>query len=504
MQENNLKTNYINRSHRLLVRATIIIFIMANIITLFLYFSGRGSANLDLQLIGIEMIIILFAIAGAAAVIKYFPGRDWVKYVTVTMFGICIICFDYVMSGAPEVFANFYLIMGLSLLYLDMNLSIFATLLTLILHTLLVMIAPGIITNTENLTLTLAVRYANFIFFGIVSGFLALVVVKLLRKSIEKEIQATSLNEKLQTIIGGVASQADKLAISASALLAYTTETGQSAQQVNKSVMSLAEAAAESADFTSKTAEVNRQISMAIENASNNVQLVSNQTLNFGEIVDEGINAMHEQNDMMQESKEAQEAVSQAVHMLGDKSQKIENIVELITAIANQTNLLSLNAAIEAARAGEAGRGFAVVAEEVRKLAENSAQAARDIARLITEIQQGIDATVKEIDRSNQLYSRQELAVNMTRNMFNNIEQGAHSIADAIQEVSAVLEEVLSSTDEMVQNMDNVAATDEESTASIQEIAALSRQQTGSVTSIVEMARELASSSEQLKTLVNH
>lgn len=502
MQENNLKTNYINRSHRLLVRATIIIFIMANIITLFLYFSGKGSANLDLQRIGIEIIIISFSIAVTAAVIKYFPGRDWVKYVTVTMFGICIICFDYVMSGAPEVFANFYLIMGLSLLYLDMNLSVYATLLTLVLHTLLVIIAPEII-NTENLTLSLAVRYANFIFFGIVSGFLAQVVVKLLGKSIEKEIQATSINEKLQTIISGVAAQADKLALSASALLAYSTETDQSSQQVNKSVMSLAEAAAESADFTSKTAEVNRQISMAIENASNNVQLVSNQTLNFGEIVDEGINAMHEQNDMMQESKEAQEAVSQAVHILGDKSQEIESIVGLITAIANQTNLLSLNAAIEAARAGEAGRGFAVVAEEVRKLAENSAQAARDIARLITEIQQGINATVKEIDRSNQLYSRQELAVNMTRNMFNNIEQGAHSITDAIQEVSAVLEEVLSSTDEMVQNMDNVAATDEESSASIQEIAALSRQQTGSVTSIVDMARELTDASEQLKTLVN-
>jgi methyl-accepting chemotaxis protein len=205
---------------------------------------------------------------------------------------------------------------------------------------------------------------------------------------------------------------------------------------------------------------------------------------------------------MMQESLEAQESVSQAVYMLGNKSQEIESIVELITAIANQTNLLSLNAAIEAARAGEAGRGFAVVAEEVRKLAENSAQAARDIARLITEIQQGIVLTVKEIDHSNQLYNQQEQAVNMTRQMFSHIEEGAHSITDAIQEVSAVLEEVLSSTDEMVQNMDNVAANNEESAASIQEIAALSKQQTDEVTSIVEMARKLAESSEQLKKLV--
>lgn len=503
MRENNLKSNHMQKSHRLLVIATLVIFVLANLISLYLYFSGKGSANLSLPLIGMEILVISFTIAVTAAVVKQYPHHDWVKYVTVTMFGICIISFDYVMSGAPEVFANFYLIMGISLIYLDMSVSLYAIVLTLVLHTLLVTIVPDII-YSQNLVLSLAVRYANFIFFGIVAGFIASVVVKLLRKSIEKEEQATVLNENLQILIAGVADQADRLALSAAGLLDYSTQTDQSAQQVNNSVAGLAVAAAETAAFTGKTAEVNRQISMALENAGNNVQVVSNQTSNFGGIVDGGISAMREQNHMMQESKQAQEAVSQAVHMLGDKSQEIESIVELITAIANQTNLLSLNAAIEAARAGEAGRGFAVVAEEVRKLAENSAQAARDIARLITEIQQGIIATVKEIDRSNQLYSQQEQAVNITRDMFSHIEEGAHSITDAIQEVSAVLEEVLSSTDEMVRNMDNVAANNEESAASIQEIAALSKQQTDAVTSIVEMARELAGSSEQLKKLVIH
>lgn len=501
MQENSVKATHMLKSHRLMVRSTIVIFVLANIITSSLYFSGRGSAKLSLQLIGLELSVITFAVVLTYAVIRIFPGRDWVKYVTVTMFGICIFCFDYVMSGAPEVSANFYLIMGISLLYLDMSLSIYATLLTLILHTLLIIAAPEIL-YTQNLVLTLAVRYANYIFFGILSGFVASIVVNLLSNSIEKENQATRLNEKLQMIVGGIAEQADRLAITSSTLLAYSTQTRQSARQVDQSVNSMAEAATDSVVFTSKTAEVNRQIVIAMENAGNNLQLVSNQTTSFGEIVDEGIDAMHEQNEMMCESQKAQEAVSQAVHMLGEKSNRIENIVELITAIANQTNLLSLNAAIEAARAGEAGRGFAVVAEEVRKLAENSAQAARDIARLISEIQQGINTTVKEIERSNQICNQQELAVNMTRDMFGHIEKGAHNMMNAIQEVSAVLEEVLSSTDEMVKNMDNVAIVNQESAASLQEIAALSREQTGSVVSIVEMAKELADASEKLKSLV--
>lgn len=503
MKENSLKSNHVQDSHRLLVIATLIIFVLANIISLYLYLSGKGSTQLSLRLIGLEMLVISSTLAVTAAIIKYFPNRNWVKYLTVTMFGICILSFDYVMSGAPEVFANFYLVMGISLIYLDMSVSLYAIILSLGLHTLLVMTVPDIV-YSQNFVLSMAVRYASFIFFGIVAGFIASVVARLLKKSNAKEQQATALNEKLQYMIAGVADQADRLALSAAALFDYSTQTDQSAHQVNNSVSGLSVAAAETASFTSKSAQVNRQISMALENAGNNVQVVSNQTAGFGRIVDEGINAMREQDNMMQESLEAQESVSQAVYMLGNKSQEIESIVELITAIANQTNLLSLNAAIEAARAGEAGRGFAVVAEEVRKLAENSAQAARDIARLITEIQQGIVLTVKEIDHSNQLYNQQEQAVNMTRQMFSHIEEGAHSITDAIQEVSAVLEEVLSSTDEMVQNMDNVAANNEESAASIQEIAALSKQQTDEVTSIVEMARKLAESSEQLKKLVGH
>jgi methyl-accepting chemotaxis protein len=501
MQGNDLQINHMRNSHRLLVIATIIIYVLANITTLLLYFTGTGSADLDLARIGMEILGIFLTIGITVIIIKKFPRQTWVRYVTVTMLGICFLMFDVVMSGAPEVFADFYLLMGLSLLYLDMRVSIYATLLTLFFHTVLVMVAPQIIT-ADNITLALAVRYMNFLFFGIVSGFMASVVARLLRKSIDKEEQATALSEQMQTVVAGVATQADLLAQSSARLLAYSTETGKSAQQVNLSVESLAEAASDSAAFTSKTAEVTRQISLALENAGNHVQVVSNQTLQFGEIVDEGISAMHQQNGMMQASKAAQGAVSQAVYMLGDKSQKIENIVELITTIANQTNLLALNAAIEAARAGEAGRGFAVVAEEVRKLAENSGQAARNIARLIAEIQQGINTTVNEIDRSNQLYIRQELTVETTRKMFNNIEQGAHSITDAIQEVSTVLEEVLSSTDEMVQNMESVSATNQESAASIHQIAGLSEQQAFSVTSIVDMAREMASSSEQLKALM--
>lgn len=501
MQANDLLINNMRRSHRLLIGAAIIICGLANLTTLLLYFTGKGSADLTLAKIMTEILGVSMTIGLTMLIIQKYSDKNWVRYITIIMLGICMLLFNIVMNGAPEVFANFYVVMGLSLIYLDMRLSIFATVLTLLLHTILVMVAPQIIPPGED-TLTLAVRYANFIFFGIALVVVASVVSKLMHIVIDKEEQSTAMNGNLQTLVAGVATQADLVAQSSANLFSSATDTGKAAQQVSASVESLAEAATEGAIFASKTTEVVKQMSVALGNAGNNVQLVNEQSLRFQNIVVQGMEAMREQIRMMQESNQAHESVSKSVYILNDRSKLIEEIVGLITGIANQTNLLALNAAIEAARAGEAGRGFAVVAEEVRNLAEESRQAAQNIAQLIVEIQQGMNSTVAEIDRSNQISKDQETAVKRTQEMFVHVEQGAKNITEAIQEVSAVLEEVLGSTDEMVNNIENISAGNEESAASTQEITALSEQQAVSVKDIADMTRDLAGAAEDLRKLV--
>ncbi len=501
MQENDLLIENMRRSHRLVILAAIIIVGLSNLTTLLIYFTGKGSADLTLSKILIEILGVTLTIGITMYIIKKFPNSTWVRYITIVAMGICMLLFDIVMSGAPEVFADFYLVMGFSLLYLDMRVSIFATVLVLFLHTTLVLLAPQILPPGEH-TLTLAVRYMTFIFFGIVSGVIAWVVANLMQISIVKEEHATALSANLQTVVAGVAAQADLVAQSSAKLLASATDTGKAAQQVSASVESLAEAASEGAAFASKTTEVVKEMSLALGNAGDNVELVNEQSLRFQHIVDDGMDAMREQNRMMQESNQAQESVSKSVYLLNDRSKRIEEIVGLITGIANQTNLLALNAAIEAARAGEAGRGFAVVAEEVRNLAEESRQAAQNIAHLIGEIQQGMDTTVSGIDHSNRINKEQETAVKRTQEMFAHIELGAKNITGAIQEVSAVIEEVVGSTDEMVNNIENISAGNQESAASTQEITALSEQQTISVKYIVDMIRDLTGAAEDLRKLV--
>lgn len=501
MQEKDILDKHMSESHRRIITGTIAINLLANLAAGGLYMSGNGSASLSLNAIAEEFLASVIIIAATIFIVKKYPQKRWSQYFTVAMLGLVVFIFDFIMSENIEIFANFYLIMILGLLYLDVGVSAFSCFLVLVLHSMMLVVAPDAIPAGDSVGL-LAVRYFNYIFFGIAAIIAARVTSMLLHQSIDKEKHSQSLSGNLRTVVAGVAAQAETVASSSGQLLNSATDTGKAAEQVNASVESLAEAASEGAVFAAKTTELVKNMAAALSKAGSNIQLVSNQTVQFKQIIEDGLTAMQDQSHMMDESSRAQESVSQAVYLLNDKSKQIEEIVGLITGIADQTNLLALNAAIEAARAGEAGRGFAVVAEEVRKLAEESAQAANNIARLIGEIQQGMSTTVTEINRSNQINTEQGEAVKITRERFTRIEQGALSITGAVQEVTALLQEVVGSTDEMVNNIENISAANEESAASTQEITALSGQQAFSVSQIINMASELARAAEELRSLV--
>ncbi|NSW75829.1 MAG: Cache 3/Cache 2 fusion domain-containing protein [Candidatus Atribacteria bacterium] len=224
--------------------------------------------------------------------------------------------------------------------------------------------------------------------------------------------------------------------------------------------------------------------------------------------------------------------VSQSITSLENRSQEIGKIVDIITGIAEQTNLLALNAAIEAARAGEAGRGFAVVAEEVRKLAESSAQAASQIASLIQEIRNDTRQAVEQMEQTetkvaqgvaktdevvksfeNILSAMQGMVekVSALTSSFETAKKAQEATKDSHEEVLALsldnarlIEEISQNIRAIFESLSSVASVAEQNASSSEEVSASTEEQSASLQEIRSAVEELTHLSQELDNLVKH
>ncbi len=194
--------------------------------------------------------------------------------------------------------------------------------------------------------------------------------------------------------------------------------------------------------------------------------------------------------------------LAELVDGLGTSTHEIGQISGVITAIAEQTNLLALNAAIEAARAGEHGRGFAVVADEVRKLAEQSAQSAQKINQLIASIQQEAETVVQAMAFGGKEVTQGIQIVNEAGHSFQQIQQTVKIVAAKIQEVSATSEQMSKATSHVVHAVSEIASIASDSAAKTQNVSAASEQQLASMQEITLQAQSLSNISEQLQALI--
>ncbi|MCY9758617.1 methyl-accepting chemotaxis protein [Paenibacillus alvei] len=249
---------------------------------------------------------------------------------------------------------------------------------------------------------------------------------------------------------------------------------------------------------------------IALEEFARGIQSIVENTASVAELASHSALQAEKGNATIVDAMEQMKSINQSVHttesaveQLLDHSLQIEKIIDVITNIAGQTNLLALNASIEAARAGESGRGFSVVAGEVRKLAEQSSESAKQIAELISVMQNSTQETVNAMG-----YVRQEVASGMkvvaqAGQMFEHIMALVQQVTGQVQETSAATEEMSAGTEEITASVDEMAKVATDASSAVQSVVAASEEQLASVETISASIEQLKQMAEELQMMVN-
>jgi methyl-accepting chemotaxis protein len=243
-----------------------------------------------------------------------------------------------------------------------------------------------------------------------------------------------------------------------------TTHIASSAEEMSAGIEEEARQISVVADTVNKIAADNEQSAREARSASEQASEASNEARRGGEIISGTIQGINRLADVVLTS-------SQRVRTLGESSRQIGEIVQVIEEIADQTNLLALNAAIEAARAGEQGRGFAVVADEVRKLAERTQQATKQIGAMIQQIQRETGAAVAAIETGTQEVDAGKASATRAAEALEGIIGRIDNVTAAIEHLARASEAQTRASKEIAVNLDGISAVAEESSQTTAEIA---------------------------------
>jgi methyl-accepting chemotaxis protein len=311
-----------------------------------------------------------------------------------------------------------------------------------------------------------------------------------------------TMTHNVRSLIRRIADESQHLAASAEQLTASAGQSSQAANQIAASIASVSEGADVQLRAAEEAAAAVERMSAGIEQ----VAAVANQSADqAGQAADKaqyGGQSVDKAVSQMTQIEETVNSSAKVVAKLGERSKEIGEIVATISGIAGQTNLLALNAAIEAARAGEQGRGFAVVAEEVRKLAEQSEEAAKKIADLIGEIQEDTDKAVVAMDSGTREVKTGAEVVNAAGAAFREIAGLVTVVSGQIKESTAAIQGIAGGSRQIVGAVKKIDELGRNSASEAQSVSAAAEEQLAAMEEIASSSEALARLAQDLQTAI--
>lgn len=311
-----------------------------------------------------------------------------------------------------------------------------------------------------------------------------------------------SMKVKLQTMIQEINAVSGYVTERSGELNIAANEVKASSQQVASTMQELSGGAEEQAGSATQLSLLMDEYLEKVNEAANSGNEIKSASTEVLSLTEDGNKLMKVSQEQMGLINQIMKSSVNKVNGLDDQTKQISRLVKVIKEIADQTNLLALNAAIEAARAGEHGRGFAVVADEVRKLAEQVSYSVSDITKIVGGIQAESNSVAVSLQTGYAEVEKGTEQIQLTGQTFQKIYEAVNSMSANVSDISSSLEQVSINSSHMNQSIGNIAAVSEESAAGIEQTSASMAQTNHSMEEISDNAQSLSELAEQLNEMI--
>ena len=305
------------------------------------------------------------------------------------------------------------------------------------------------------------------------------------------------LRRQLVEVISDLREQSEKLYEASEVLNGNASETAITVEQVEKAVSEISDGASSQADETQKATENVILMGSMVEETTRQVEELTDNANDMRKSSDEAFETLQNLAKINDQARGAIDVIYEQTNTTNESAMKIREATTLITSIAEETNLLSLNASIEAARAGEQGRGFAVVASQIQKLAEQSNDSARQIENIIDSLIEDSQKSVATMEDVKKIMESQSESVDRTNERFTHVRNGITQSLDGVNQIADKTKRLDEARVNVVDVVQNLTAIAEENAASTEETSA-------SVTEVSTIVYSISENATKLKEVAEH